>query len=332
MASFIKKIVFTFVIVLFISCSNESKKTPQQQSPELSQSSKHLIVYGDSLAAGMMANTKLGQTLPNDEFLKLGKMLTDFVTTGEHDTDFFKKIDQKYSDDNVAAFAGTVEYSFSRRIEKELGISVSVKNYAISTARSNDILTEISDYMKSYSENGVNADFVVLHVGGNDWCDQKSVEDFKKSFEIVIRKLAEVHSQAKILIMPVPELVKVLRIRDTVAFQSNAELIQPQFKCSEVKPVLQTCLSRGIELGASDAAVAPHEGDLAAYNRSIEEVVQRVLKESGQSFSGKIEIARDYARGDGFSEKWLGIDCFHPGLYGQQQISIATWPALQKLL
>lgn len=303
----------------------------QPQQPQSQQNSLELYVFGDSLAAGSLAGTNAGDALSADNFGVLMKAIEQSKEQPENFDLITQNTNEALSSPDETAFEGNKEYSFGPRLEKLAQKKVEVRRYAVPGARTNTLQTQIDNMKKDQSEGRPKADFVVLHIGGNDWCDVKPDADFKNDFSAALKNIMSENPEAKILVLPVPNISKVMSIADTDAFKGTFQDFEKKIACSEVRQYINVCRKRDIGFGATPEALAPFESSLQSYNQIVSDVAKNAPNES-PNFKGKIVVAESYGKGEGFDSTWLGSDCFHPGSHGQNKIADAVWPYMEDLL
>lgn len=313
------------------SCGKLTEKKHGNNTPTIIGSENatvHLAVLGDSLAAGSLAKTEIGGTLSPGDFATLAHVLQDLNNHPDDVQRIANNFNETFSAPDETAFEGVRDYSFWKRLEQATGQKVDVRRYAVPGA---DTLTlgEQIEKMKSDNQSS-KPQYIVVHVGGNDWCNMRAVDEFKKSFTENLNAIAMENPEARILVMPVPDLTKVLSIADTVAVKGTFNSKESSFKCSDVQSKIQMCTRRGVAFGATPESFAPQYKELESYNASITEAVNSLATAVPQ-FKGKIAVASSYAAGEGFESAWLGVDCFHPSAKGQNKIADVAWPYMAEL-
>lgn len=314
-----------------ISCGKVAAKKNDHGMPPIVGSENatvHLAVLGDSLAAGSLAKTEIGGTLEPEDFATLATAIHEAKNNPDDAQRIANNINEIFSAPDETAFEGIQDYSFWKRLEQTTGQKVDVRRYAVPGA---DSLTLAKQIEKMKADNQVSKpQFIVLHIGGNDWCNMRTVEEFKKSFTENLNSLATENSEARILVLPVPDLTKVLSIADTVAVKGTFNNRESSYKCSEVQTTIQMCTQRGVALGATPESVAPQRKEIESFNAAINEAVNS-LSAAALQFKGKISVATGYATSEWFKPDWLGIDCFHPSSKGQNKIADVAWPYMADL-
>lgn len=322
---------FGLVVLGHFSCGKISEKDHKQQPSAVIGSENatlHLAVLGDSLAAGSLAKTELGGSLSTSDFALLMEALNDLETHPDDAQRIANNVNEVFSAPDETAFEGIRDYSFWRRLEQTTGQKVDVRRYAVPGA---DTLTLGEQIKKMKSDNAASKpQYIVVHVGGNDWCNMRSADEFKKTFTENLNALANENTEARILILPVPDLTKVLSIADTIAVKGTFNNQESTLKCSDVQSKIKMCLKRGVILGASPASVAPQRQEIENYNTAISDAVN-ALSTAVPQFKGKIAVATSYAASEGFDPTWLGVDCFHPSAKGQNKIADVAWPYMAEL-
>lgn len=302
-------------------------------SIQANESTKRLVVFGDSLAAGTMARTNIGQSLSNDEFFGLVKLFENVIRDPRNGLEpLIKALYSPYSSIDDTAFAGIHEYSFPQRLEDFKHEKIRVSPYAVPGATTSSMASQIKQMVADNTRLDLPpADYVVLHIGGNDWCAKRTDAAFRADLKLRLKEIATNNTNAKILVLPLPPMTKVMGMPDTAAFKTVVAGNEISFQCSRVRLALQTCAARKISLGASDEALAPHLADLSRYNAIVHQVSSVVSREVS-TFRGKIAVSEGYENTDSFEPSWLAMDCFHPGKNGHETIADMTWPDMEELV
>lgn len=289
-----------------------------------------LAVVGDSLAAGLLANTSIVQDNAKDSVVnfigtilsltsltKSNKALTPLETSIEMDR-LFAKTDE-------SALAGTQSYSLATQLQDKFGKTVEkVRQYSISGARTWSLQPQLDAMKADYqTKNIVPADVVVLHVGGNDWCENRPSSEFETDLHQNVKSVMELNPNAQILVLPVPDLVSVMSVADKSS--------DPSLSCVQIRQTTNTCMKRGIKMGASESDVAAQRQSLNGYNQIVSKVVSKVSTEV-PGFTGKVAAGTFYGQKTEFRFEWLAVDCFHPGSRGQEVIGELAGKDLSALL
>lgn len=318
----------------FFQVSNSSTTEYNQKPTWTPQNdSISLAVMGDSLSAGLLANTYLEQPFASERASAFMVAVATLSTNSERGKiGNAKEMDRLFAKRDLTALAGTQPYSLSTQLKKRFHTTnVDIRSYSVSSTRVSDFQTQISTMKTDYQTNGKKpADIVVMHVGSNDWCDMRSVGEFAYDLRFHVKDVMQLNPNARILVLPISDLVSVLSVADKKSSSSTLFGAEP-LTCTEIRETTKTCMKRGIQMGASTYDVAEHRKSLNEYNQAISDVVNSTKNEIS-SFNGKIAVGTAYAQQVNFDWNWLAIDCFHPGKNGQALIGEFAWKDLSSLL
>lgn len=321
---------FTFVTLIlalaalnFSSCSKKSRgDEPPPASGDL-----RFAVFGDSLAAGLFADTVIGQSLPDDTAAEFTQFIEAYLADRQAPDSYFKSLDSSFAAHDSTAFGGNAAYSLPIRLQTKLGRSVFRQIYALSASTAESMESQVASMKEDVAEWG-GYDVIVIHVGGNDWCAKRERALYQADLKRHVEIIAKDNPNARIVLMPVPNLVTVLATPDQVGFTVTALGETKNFQCQKIRSTLKTCEGRPITMGTAADALAADIADVKIYNEAVQSVADH-LKESVPEFKGQIKVASEY--GEPFAANWLAVDCFHPGTAGQEEISKLAWPALESM-
>lgn len=338
---------------LVTGCFKNQGQSPLQTNVS-NKKKLHLAIFGDSLAAGLLADKKVGTLLSAEDAtffithgMNIWSTFGEFSEADRHDDDGikartqttkFRIVDDRFSRPDLSIFAGNQPYSFQPRIEKKLYADLTVQQFSVSGARTNTLGLQVDEMEIGYKPKShtpmKKADIIVVHVGGNDWCDVRPQLDFRKDLETNLIRILKLNPTAKVLVFPVSDLISVLKAKDTIAFKTKLF----SKKCTEMRELHQVCAKRGIKMGDKESAVEKHRKELADFNGIVEDIVKK-LPSKVPTFIGKIDIATEYAQSfskgqqhEEFKSEWLAIDCFHPGPDGEQVIGEIAWKSMDRFL
>lgn len=334
-----KLLIIPAAAILLNACSffleNDSDLTNSSQNSQWSPRNGVLTmaVMGDSLSAGLLANTHIDQPFASERIAAFMATVATLSSNSERgQLGNAKEIDRLFAKKEYTALAGTQPYSLSNQLKKRFNTTNEiVLNYSVSSTRTSNFQMQI-DAMKSDYETGSTqpADIVVMHVGSNDWCDMRPVGEFETDLTAGIKEVMQLNSDARILVLPISDLVSVLSVTDKKSNSSTLFGAQP-LTCTEIRKTTKTCMKRKIQMGASTYDVSEHRKSLFEFNQTIEKVVTNLVTDM-PSFTGKIAVGSAYSQITNFDWSWLAIDCFHPGKNGQAIIGELAWKDLSALL
>ena len=292
-----------------------------------------MVVFGDSMAVGVGVAYKKGQVLTTEE-LAYHPGIEEAL---KQSRDSEAEPEQSRSDQNIiqtfdGAYSATLEtikhckenndercYSHASRLKVTF-----LKNYAMSGSKIQEVLkVQIPLFLESKSH----VDFVVINVGGNDFCSNNFQQEvFVESYKQVLTALYNYSSKPIILLVPPPNVVKVFTALkdDSPAFAILDEETQakPAFTCGDIRWVFcpRAALNR------------PNLSSQAHVIESIIEGISKAVSEvQDQSEAKRIFIAEQMVNLE-ITPDIIGIDCFHPNKEGYIKIAETTFKAIEEVL
>lgn len=293
--------------------------------------SVRVLIVGDSMAAGALADTSLGQELSGNQISRLQ------AAQGLHH--HYEKTSKEYRDAlqrlSVSpahhAVESTAPWSLGQRLQHDLGRDwggqFQIANRSIIGATSETLFEQIKAYREEYERGAPRANLVIVNVGGNDWCSETVTPDsFARNMEFRLYQITKDHPRALILVNGVPAVDDIFRIRDTVAFTARGHTVM----CKDFEPMLEEECPVGVRMRRSADEALDDELRLKRLEMSgrLEEVVARMARGGGSYpvYAGRMI----YLPLDGFSvgPEQVAVDCFHPGQKGHELWADVMWQSI----
>lgn len=254
-----------------------------------------LAVFGDSISTGVLANTELGQGLPNSLWKQLLKLLFSKWSDPA-------SVHTALANPLIAAASTREDYGLRKSLKDAYGLSdLGVLNFARFGARARHVPAMIENLNSLETMDlGRKADYIFLMIGANDFCSNSSVEDFKTDFEGVLNELESSHPDAHFVIAPIPPVDQLADLRDFLTIHKSdgtRELISCEY-------LRRNYCARLYDTDAKERK--------EAMNQVIENAVQNM--ETPRKIFAK-NMAEWTAR-----KEEVSADCFHPSGKGQIMI------------
>lgn len=270
-----------------------------------------LVVYGDSLSTGVLANTQLGVNPDNS----LSLQLVDYVKQQEYNAVGFQS---NLANLNLAASSTVEPYGIRASVAAESGVTapeVGLISFAKFGAKARD-LPAMFNRWKLENQNTITKkpEYIFIMLGGNDFCSDFTVEEILKDYTEQTNAIHQDAPDAQIIIAPSPPIDQLPAIDFTYgpALQGviGEELTCRKFRdnlCAKVNLDAQTVTTR---IKAINTGIQAQANALAAAGAKV------VFVDGILSWQIKPEE--------------LAVDCFHPSQAGQVAIGNYVKAALTK--
>lgn len=294
-----------------------------------------IAVFGDSVSAGFLGDTTLGDGMnpalgiPLVGLMGAYRVGTSYLATGRSfPTTLFEPFKVLLGRSGVTAFAGKSSWSFPSRIETWQGSRPDVENFATLTETLGSLEGTLERARQIYAKSPQkkSADFVVFATGIVDVCIQRPTEDkFRLDFRNRLVQTVDVHPEARILVIPIPDLVSVFTFPDEPAIHAPLRTLS----CHEYRRTAGLCTWMPNE-GSTAEEVGAARAEINSRNRIMKEVVESVA--SLPETRARIAWAGDTIEDTPLNPDDLAADCFHPNESTQKWIADETWEAAENLL
>ncbi len=293
--------------VMMISCSDDNKNEvpppPQVATPLVGSAAPAerplLVVFGDSLATGVLANTHLGQAFDTSIGQQLGKLLSQGATDKEE----AQKI---LSNPELAASTTTAPYGIraaiaaTRQLKPE---DIDVVSLARFGAKAEDMEEMQSDLNAQLAPSqGRLPQYIFIMLGGNDFCSEETPADFRTRYQERVMAVHDQYPNAHYIIAPVPPVDQLAAI-DFDYGPAVPGLGGSSLSCQSLRQRSCSMIYR------PDAA------------QRIKEINQAVSDATAAltATGARVDFAGEVSQWPIQAEQ-LAIDCFHPSEKGQEAI------------
>lgn len=289
-----------------------------------------MAIFGDSIAVGMFADTVNGGELTGDQrgrFMAAQSLMSSLPADAP---ELVQKLQELGEAPKYSAWSGEAAWSHKKRIEALTGKSLVVHRFAIQGSDSESLGAQIFEAREFYAKrNKSPADYVVLVVGGNDFCNNRPLEQFRGNLQFRLYQLLKTHPTSKVIVTHVPDVVSVMTLPEAKAFSIYGHNVT----CSQIRSIAQLCQASGLSSGSTSAEKDSGRARIAAMNAIIDEQVgwQRDGRGSFPRYAGRISSAPLPQGPYTVDHSILAADCFHPNAQGQQLFAEYTWAAAKSL-
>jgi lysophospholipase L1-like esterase len=273
-------------------------KEPQEQIylQNVTADKPLLVVYGDSISTGVLANTSLGQNIDNSLLQQLG----NYLKAGEYNANGFQS---NLANQPLAAATTDGDYGLRSGIAAKAGVTpaeVGVVSFAKFGAKA----VGIPEMLARWNQEEANTikrkpDYILVALGGNDFCSDMTVEDISRTFGEQIDAIQKSAPDAQLIISPAPPVYQLAAIDFTYG-PAISQITGEELSCKKFRE--QAC-KRVYEPDAQARLEGINQGIQAAFD------AQKAKGAKVSLAAGVLEwkIAKDE----------LAFDCFHPSQKGQ---------------
>ncbi|MCB9228263.1 MAG: SGNH/GDSL hydrolase family protein [Deltaproteobacteria bacterium] len=291
-------------VLLFLACllsGHCSLSTRSDSLPEFNDGyggkGPALLIIGDSLSSGVMASFPIGKSLPRRRMARF----SEFFFGSDHSLEASQRIFSEYASSSLMTEA---PWGIRHKIAEKYQLSSAdipvIRGFKWG-ARLMNAISFVSD-MEQHYPYPKKAEFIFIWIGGNDFCRDRSPEEFEREYRILLTKTLKIHPDATFFISLLPKFHTILE---------HSFIYSPALSCVKMRKAFCSPIFR------PDARFI-----IQAYNQAIEKVIteagEKQLKESGKHpglylISGMKELS--------LSQEDLCFDCFHPSIKGHQKFS-----------
>ena len=307
----------TIILLLTIGCSSDKigdLPKPEKRGsedvipiddpsvPSRSIGVVKLAVLGDSLAAGMLGDTVMGEALSSSTDHPLLQVLIE--GGGNHGANFASF----YKENHENAYTyGQKEGCFSHACRMDLGAE-QVINAAVSGAKVDDLNVQLRAVAGG-------AERYIIQVGVNDFCaDDYVEEDFIFGLRGIIEDALSQRQRARVLVVPILDIVRLF------------DDVLPDDKATHV-PALgdRTCeeVRRAFAGDGYCNRVASQDQRLEL-SEELTSVNARIVGLASEYEAGRVVIAESVIDLE-FAPNHLAADCFHLSREGLKLLATETW-------
>ncbi len=304
------------------SCGSFLKKDKSDTEPD-NRDGPPLVIFGDSVASGMFADTNLGDNATNDQARQFAELVKIKTSTSPESLDYFKAVQRVSAKPEKTAFAGRESYSYSARLQQQTGKKYAVWNFAVPGTTTETMQEQIPRAKETPAFSSDNEPLIIFHMGANDFCDRR-LGVFRETYAKRLQEIADLNPKSKIMTLMIPNVPDVLSRPDRVAYRLPGR----DLTCKQMREELGFCAKVAINVGQSKSDIQPFHAELAEMNKAIKEETEKLASRLNKI--GKI-IYADYNFAD-LTDAHLAIDCFHPSSKGQEGLAELTWPRFKQLV
>ncbi len=318
--------IFSSVLVLalglnFVGCKKDDAEdilTPDGQNAQdqiytenLDPAKPLLVVYGDSLSTGVLANTTLGENPDNS----LALQLVDYLKEQEYNATGFQS---NLSNVDLAASSTKEPYGLRATIGAQTGVSaaeVGIISFAKFGAKARDLPAMFNRWtVENTNTIQKKPDDIFIMLGGNDFCSDMTVDEILSVYNEQTNAIYNDSPSSRIIIAPSPPIDQLPAINFTYgpALQgvTGEELSCKKFRDNLCKRV--------------NGDPAEVKARIAAINTGIQ-AQSEALKAKGAKVVFVDGILTWQLKPEEFA-----VDCFHPSALGQQTIGNLVKDALNR--
>lgn len=260
-----------------------------------------LVVYGDSLSTGIMANTILGKN-PDSS---LALQLADYLKEQEFNALGFQG---NLSNLDLAAASTVKPYGVRASVGGLSGVTaaeVGIISFAKFGAKARDLAAMFNRWkLENIETIQKKPEYIFVMLGGNDFCSDFTVEEILTDFVEQTNAIHQDAPDAEIIIAPAPPANQLAAIDFTYGAALTAitgeELSCRKFRenlCKRIYDEPADVLARVQGINAGIQAQANALAAAGAKVVFVEEILNWQIKPED-----------------------LGLDCFHPSALGQEMI------------
>jgi lysophospholipase L1-like esterase len=273
-------------------------KDPQEQIylQNVTPDKPLLVVYGDSISTGVLANTNLGQNIDNQLLLQLG----NYIKAGQYNANGFQT---NLANQPLAAATTDSDYGLRSAIAAKTGVSaadVGVVSFAKFGAKAVDIPEMLARWNQEEAATiKRKPDYILVALGGNDFCSDMTVEDISRTFNEQVAAIQQSAPDAQLILSPAPPVQQLAGIDFTYG-PAISQITGEELSCRKFRE--QAC--RRI-----------YEPDAEARLNGINQGIQAAF-EAQKAKGAKVSLATGVFEWKIAADE-LAFDCFHPSQKGQ---------------
>lgn len=299
------------------ACDMGKKGSFSKKDPTLK-----LAILGDSLVVGVMAETKMGGELPAENYLYKHLFATEGKELAGKDlseeekrkrrTEYVRRNDDAYKKkENAYSYGKKGDCSFSHACRMGLDKD-EFRNFAVSGSKVGDLDAQLAELASIAGK----AEHYIIEVGANDFCaNDFNKEKYLKGLKRLIAKVLGQNVQAKVLVVPIPNVVYLF---EEVAMPADVATVVrgKSYTCGQIR-----------DGGLGRRKYCPHVSDAtdrAGLKTEIKEVNDAILGLTGQYDNNRVKFAEAVSM-TRFGKKHLAADCFHASEEGLKLLAAETW-------
>lgn len=288
-----------------------SDEGDRAKSQAFAQSPAQIVILGDSMSAGALANTRIGETIHPGTLAHLlaasalGRALD---TTG---MPYRKTVQHLVASRRHTAFEADAAWSLRSQLAGLTG-RVNVRNFSLVSTTAEELPRQIESSRRLSAAGHSSVDIVVVNAGANDWCEfETSAEAYLDQMRINLDLIAEHHPRALVVVNGLPDVARVFSLPDRSAFRVG----RLERLCSTLNESQARQCPAGIALRQHRSPDLFDE--LRHKQRRMHEGLKELVAASQMRHKADPQGAPDFVFVDLLAldapESSLAADCYHPG-------------------
>ncbi len=294
-----------------------------------------LAVFGDSVAKGVWANSKMGNPgldfyLSVNKALHIANKLTpaQIALMQQPESDlmgYSRLMEKKFGfTTNIAlsATAGNQSYSFPIRLKQYTGELVKVLNVgslAGSYKFSQYQLTQLKSKLAGGKPNYILVNFNVIDALSGD-----TPEMFEHNTKLFFNTLTNRYPRSQIIVTPLMDLAPISNLADTISIPKFMGL--PSYSCREIQEQAYG-LFKSVYTDKTETLRL--QQTTVEMNQILFDEIKNIQRRHFPYwlFKGKIALTENASLVNDDWKEYLAADCIHPNLKGQEVIGNVLWDA-----
>lgn len=268
--------------------------------------------YGDSLTTGLLNYTNITE---NNELNSVSAILSDLSTFKlTNDRSFLKK--HEWAEFSWPAY-------LTSRL-KNTETQFEIRNFALSGARSNELIEEVAKAPQPEANRNVIAFFFIGH---NDLCYHKGnpeslSQDYFNNVQRAIEEWDKKHQDARAYLISVAEVQNIYPVLDELVWHDGP---RARYRCNEnwtlFFPYCPTFYKKHKQGTLNDYLIPRVE----ALNESLDKIVETMKRNGGRNQYFRL----NKSMGAEFRKEYFALDCYHLSRNGQEFLANELYQAIK---
>ncbi|MFW7379254.1 MAG: SGNH/GDSL hydrolase family protein [Oligoflexus sp.] len=295
-----------FGLIGLLSCGGEKDEKdvnpPGTNLHSNEQQRVKVSVIGDSISTGVLAETQFAKTPDRNLFVKIIRF---WLEDGDE-----ANLEAEFSRPDLAAATTTEDYGFRTTVANIEGMKVedveyfSAAKFGGKTSDIDSMLENLSQQQAASSQEG-GSSYVLFMLGANDFCADRTQEEFSQSLQAALRKTVDRYRQSTILVAYLPPVHQLSQFDHEYTARLPGGGDYGVVSC------------RDFQKNSCQAIFADNaEERYQQFNEAIRQGVATVKEENEnlQMMTAESMLTWD------LKDTELAADCFHPSSAGQRRI------------
>lgn len=281
----------------------------------ISKGDLKMVSFGDSITSAALASFAINQVNspdPHDKLYRQPKLNLPQHSTYRYDPPYKDFGSHSYSkfiqSPQLSWSTGTEVRSFYQYLAKYKKIS-KVANYAVTGSSTFDLHSQIEKAIGEQND----FDLATVLIGGNNLCNNDNSTNPTNGYQqlrvALLKILANTH--AKVLVLDVPSIDNLAYFQNDVGvlgLTCNQIWNMPKFYCSRLLADLSIDKVNWVQTQV----------------RIMNKVIQNAVADIQKKFPDRIRLISVF-QGHPIDPNNMSTDCFHPNVFGQQEIAQRAW-------